>query len=112
LHLHLIISYTTIITVAEDVLTADNADTATETFVDVLDDIFTNDSYATTVLEGGTSQTYLDNLVTVTDTVGKIESAVAVVADEAQRQKAQDCLTRVNYFLALLAGVVEGPKEV
>jgi hypothetical protein len=98
--------------IAEDVLTADNADTATETFVSVLDVIFTNDSYETTVLEGGTSETFEENLVTVTNSVGEIENAVASNDNigEDDKAKAQACLDKVKELLELLAGVVEGPQ--
>ena len=105
-------NYDYTITVAEDVLTADNADTATETFVSVLDVIFTNDSYETTVLEGGTSETFEENLVTVTNSVGEIENAVASNDNigEDDKAKAQACLDKVKELLELLAGVVEGPQ--
>lgn len=46
-------------TVANEILTvAKDADEATATFVSLLDETFTNESYLTTVLEGGMSETF------------------------------------------------------
>jgi hypothetical protein len=113
-NLYLIISLalTLTITVVDEILTANKADTATETFVSLLDDIFTNESYLDPVLKGEDSPTFEANLVKVTDSVGEIENAVASADNigEDDKAEAQARLDRVKELLELLAGVVEGPQ--
>lgn len=96
--------------IANEILTvAEDADEATDYFVSLLDETFTNDSYETTVLEGGTSEKFDNNLIQISDSVDEIKKAVdsADIADD-KKAEAQASLDKVNYFLALLANVVEG----